>query len=111
MTLEGVYANYRDITLERDDFVFHFGSNNPIHIATSSFFFDRYHARDLSTVSGEVIRASKKVIALTFDDGPSELYTNTLLDILQKEGVHATFYVLGRNAEKYPAIIKREHDE
>ncbi|MBC7498803.1 polysaccharide deacetylase family protein [Candidatus Gracilibacteria bacterium] len=54
---------------------------------------------------------SKKVIALTFDDGPSELYTNTLLDILQKEGVHATFYVLGRNAERYPAIIKREHDE
>ncbi len=105
------YANYRDITLEGDDFVFHFGSNEPVHMPTLSFFFDLYHARNQSTISGEVVPMSKKVIALTFDDGPSELYTNTLLDILQKEGVHATFYVLGRNAEKYPDILRREHRE
>ena len=105
------YANYRDITLDGSDFIFHFENNKPIRLATSSFFFDLYHHHDLPTVSGEVVLMSKKAIALTFDDGPSELYTNTLLDILQKEHVHATFYVLGRNAEKYPDILRREHAE
>lgn len=48
-----------------------------------------------------------QVIALTFDDGPSE-YTGQLLDILKREQVPATFFVLGRNASTYPDMIRRE---
>ena len=55
--------------------------------------------------------AHPRMIALTFDDGPSEQYTNRLLDILQKESVHVTFFVLGRNADRYPQILVREHRE
>ncbi|MWV44447.1 polysaccharide deacetylase family protein [Paenibacillus sp. HJL G12] len=46
-------------------------------------------------------------IALTFDDGPDPLYTPRLLDLLQKKGIKATFFVLGSKAERYPELIKR----
>ncbi len=48
-----------------------------------------------------------QVIVLTFDDGPSE-FTSGLLDILKREQVPATFFVLGRNASAYPDVIRRE---
>jgi peptidoglycan/xylan/chitin deacetylase (PgdA/CDA1 family) len=50
---------------------------------------------------------SPKLVALTFDDGPYGEATNQILDILKKEQVHATFFLLGLNVEKYPAITKR----
>ncbi len=56
------------------------------------------------------VLAEKKLIALTFDDGPSE-YTSRLLDILKSKGVRATFFVLGRNASNFPDIIRRERAE
>lgn len=53
----------------------------------------------------------KKRIALTFDDGPNPQYTVELLDGLKKRGVHATFFVMGKQAEQYPEIIKRMEEE
>ncbi len=50
---------------------------------------------------------SDKVMHLTFDDGPSSNVTPQILDILKDNGVKATFFVLGSNAEKYPEIIQR----
>ena len=47
----------------------------------------------------------KKIIYLTFDDGPSK-YTRQLLDILDKYNVKATFFVVGRNT----SIIKEEYE-
>lgn len=52
-----------------------------------------------------------KEIALTFDDGPNPIYTPILLDVLNKNGVKATFFVLGANAEKFPDLISRIHEE
>lgn len=52
----------------------------------------------------------KKLLALTFDDGPSD-YTSRLLDILKSKGVKATFFALGSRADYYPDIIKREARE
>lgn len=48
---------------------------------------------------------------LTFDDGPSSESTEKILDILKEEGVKATFFVIGKNAEKYPEILKRAYNE
>ncbi|MFC5450684.1 polysaccharide deacetylase family protein [Paenibacillus aestuarii] len=45
-------------------------------------------------------------VYLTFDDGPSKL-TPQVLDILQKEGIHATFFALGEEAKARPDLIKR----
>lgn len=48
--------------------------------------------------------------ALSFDDGPSE-YTSTLLDILSRNGVKATFFVVGVMGQQYPDVVAREYAE
>jgi peptidoglycan-N-acetylglucosamine deacetylase len=53
------------------------------------------------------IKTTQKVVALTFDDGPYPPYTGQILDILKEYHVPATFFVLGRNAEKYPDLVRR----
>lgn len=50
-------------------------------------------------------------IAFTFDDGPNPVYTPILLDLLKKNEVKATFFVVGTKAEKYPELIQRMHNE
>ncbi len=49
----------------------------------------------------------KKAVALTFDDGPDPLTTPLLLDLLEKRGVNATFFVVGENAAAHPELIHR----
>lgn len=49
----------------------------------------------------------RKLVALTFDDGPAETYTEAYLEILTKYGIHATFYNLGQNVEAYPELSKK----
>lgn len=53
---------------------------------------------------------NKKLLALTFDDGPSK-YTLQILDILQKENVKATFFVLGQNIINNEDIVLREYTD
>jgi peptidoglycan/xylan/chitin deacetylase (PgdA/CDA1 family) len=48
-----------------------------------------------------------KVVAITFDDGPNEPYTSQILDILKENGVPATFFLIGQNAELYPETARR----
>ena len=50
-------------------------------------------------------------IAFTFDDGPDPIYTPILLDLLKKDEVEATFFVVGSKAEKHPELIRRMHQE
>ncbi len=45
-------------------------------------------------------------IALTFDDGPHPQYTRAILDILDSNGVHATFFLQGKEIEKYPHLVR-----
>ncbi len=54
---------------------------------------------------------SNKLIALTFDDGPSKATTPRLLDILNGRNVKATFFVLGNMALGAPDIVRREAAE
>jgi len=59
--------------------------------------------------SGEdatVIGPGHKII-LTFDDGPSDEYTPQILDILEKEKIPATFFIVGLEAEKNLPVLKR----
>ena len=55
----------------------------------------------------ERAKTAKKVLALTFDDGPHQKYTEAILDILQNNGIRATFFVIGKNAQRYPQIIAK----
>lgn len=50
-------------------------------------------------------------IALTFDDGPWPGSTDRILDILATRRVSATFFVIGRNALRWPHLVERAHRE
>ena len=58
--------------------------------------------------------ANKKQVSLTFDDGPNPIYTPIILDILDKYNAKATFFVVGKMADRYPdlvrEILKRGHE-
>lgn len=55
--------------------------------------------------------SSQKVVALTFDDGPSPIWTHRILDELKKAQVKATFFMLGEHVERYPEAAKRVAQE
>lgn len=50
-------------------------------------------------------------VAITFDDGPSELYTSEILDVLKEKNAKATFFMVGMQAEKNPDLVKRIVEE
>ena len=55
--------------------------------------------------------AEKKKVAITFDDGPNPDYTPDLLKGLKERGVSATFFLLGKEVEKYPELVEQMHAE
>ena len=57
------------------------------------------------------VKTDKKVVALTFDDGPDPVNTPLLLDVLKKHDAKATFFLLGIKVEKNPDLVKRMSDE
>lgn len=59
---------------------------------------------------GEIVpkvNTSQKVVALTFDDGPTPKATDELLSILQQENIHATFFVIGGDLQQHLAEGKK----
>ncbi|MGX9135070.1 polysaccharide deacetylase family protein [Rummeliibacillus sp. JY-2-4R] len=64
--------------------------------------------------SGQIlwdIKTKKKIVALTFDDGPHPKYTSEILDLLAKYNAKATFFIVGQNAEKSPEVVLRMYEE
>ena len=62
---------------------------------------------------GAIVDAAKltpeqKVIALTFDDGPWPESTAQVLDILKKNQIKGTFFLIGQNVKNNPGLVKRE---
>lgn len=53
-------------------------------------------------------RTTKKIVALTFDDGPDPLYTTQILKLLKKYNAKATFFVIGEHVGEYPEIVQDE---
>lgn len=53
----------------------------------------------------------EKEISLTFDDGPDEIYTPELLDLLARYNAKATFFVVGSHAEGQEKLLRRMKDE
>jgi peptidoglycan/xylan/chitin deacetylase (PgdA/CDA1 family) len=63
--------------------------------------------RTTDTGSDNLAPAKTKWVYLTFDDGPSPKYTAQILKILQAYKVRATFFVVGQNVKRYPALTRR----
>jgi cellulose synthase/poly-beta-1,6-N-acetylglucosamine synthase-like glycosyltransferase/spore germination protein YaaH/peptidoglycan/xylan/chitin deacetylase (PgdA/CDA1 family) len=55
--------------------------------------------------------SEEKIFTLTFDDGPDPRYTPRILEILKVKHVPATFFVVGGQAEKEPALLRRMYTE
>ncbi len=75
-----------------------------------------------STVAGSASRGSLEVvwsaprptgrrIALCFDDGPTLEFTSTVLDMLARARVRATFFVIGALVDRHPDLVRRALDE
>ncbi|EKQ58321.1 MULTISPECIES: polysaccharide deacetylase family protein [unclassified Clostridium] len=59
----------------------------------------------------KISKDNKKVIYLTFDDGPSYKVTNKILDILKENNVNATFFLIGNQIEGREDVVRRIYEE
>lgn len=115
--IDNSYETYSRVELDGTNFIFTV-HDKFIELPISSYFFDKWNqipheitSWEIWVSTGAVESVNKKLIALTFDDGPSKTNTNILLDILKNENVKVTFYVLGSRVDEYPDILKREYLE
>lgn len=80
------------------------GQSNVLKGKEVSYFISFVEKKQLSpTIS--IDEQDKKVIYLTFDDGPNG-YTQDILNILQAKNAHATFFLIKGNIDKRPALLK-----
>jgi peptidoglycan/xylan/chitin deacetylase (PgdA/CDA1 family) len=54
---------------------------------------------------------ARRVLYLTFDDGPHPSHTPALLDLLAQHGARASFFAIGNQAEEHPHLVRRIVDE
>lgn len=71
---------------------------------------NRYYYEKQGTAIWEV-PVKEKVVAITFDDGPNDLYTPQVLDLLKKYNAKATFFLIGERVTRYPEVALREIEE
>lgn len=57
------------------------------------------------------VRVAGPYLSQTFDDGPHPVNTPELLNLLAKNDIKATFFMIGTNVQRYPDIVKRMVDE
>ena len=53
----------------------------------------------------------RRKVALTFDDGPSPIWTEALLEGLRERDVKATFFLMGKHVEEYPELVKQIQED
>lgn len=58
-----------------------------------------------------IYKSDEKIAYLTFDDGPSSKVTPQILKILDDYNIKATFFLLGKNVERYPELVKEEYEK
>lgn len=91
---------------EIDGSTYYFDENGYIQTGWVSVGFDDYYFNDDGTYDPNT---HKPRIALTFDDGPGE-YTDELLDCLEANNAHATFFMVGQNVGSWESTVQRMVD-
>jgi peptidoglycan/xylan/chitin deacetylase (PgdA/CDA1 family) len=78
-------------------------------VAGAGFFtlYETIEAPGTQIFGRTIVHGSGHVVALTFDDGPNSRTTPHLLDVLERAGVRATFFVVGRAVLRNPGIVRR----
>ena len=86
--------------------------NDPV--ADDIAFVEKYLNQQMKGQMPDGAADGKKVVYLTFDDGPSETVTPHILDTLKAENVHATFFLVGKAIDESKVtknLVKREVEE
>ena len=91
---------------EIDGSTYYFDDNGYIKTGWVEVGFDDYYFNDEGTYDPS---QHKTRIAFTFDDGPGE-YTDELLDCLEENNAHATFFMLGQNVGSWESTVQRMAD-
>ncbi len=73
--------------------------------------YQQYPSYFVVEASGMPSQPGRKMVAISFDDGPDPVYTPQVLDILKAKQATATFFVVGVNAEGRPDLLRREYAE
>ncbi|GGJ72067.1 bifunctional polysaccharide deacetylase/glycosyltransferase family 2 protein [Streptomyces brasiliensis] len=60
-----------------------------------------------AATSPHTAQVKARTIALTFDDGPDPVWTPRILDVLRRNHVHATFFVVGTQVVDHPELVRR----
>ena len=102
--VDGTY--YAGGLQEIDGSTYYFGDNGYAQTGWVSVGFDDYYFNDDGTYDPS---QHKTRIAFTFDDGPGE-YTDELLDCLEQNNAHATFFMLGQNVGSWESEVQRMAD-
>ncbi len=82
-----------------------------VAIAAVAFAFYEVSENPANQIFGKTVvsgPSNRRVVALTYDDGPNPPYTDGILDVLEREHVRATFFVVGRAVAAYPGVVRRE---
>ncbi len=79
------------------------------YIGEKGYYFKKNGVYDPSVKVKLEVNPKKKMVALTFDDGPGP-YTDRLLKCLKKNGGKATFFMVGSNVSKYKKVVKKMAD-
>lgn len=87
------------LLLSKSDYINNINQNSTAFISLDFSFKD----------SGDI--NPSKYAYLTFDDGPTYVITNALLDVLKNQNIKATFFVVGKEIEGKESILKRIYDE
>lgn len=98
---DGTY--YADGFAEIDGVKYAFDSNGYMQTGWVTKGVNDYYFNDDGSYNSE---KKRPLIALTFDDGPGQ-YTDKLLDCLEENNAHATFFMLGQLVGQYPDEVKR----
>ena len=89
------------------------GAGKKALLAGGALGFAYYHAQvPTSQLYGKTIcsnPAAGKVISLTYDDGPNPHWTPRLMEILAEHDAHATFFSIGKWAEREPELLRELH--
>ena len=116
------FNNYNQFTFDNNRIIFYFNPDEitnsyydiiTIKVPISKFQYKfNINSKEEKTVSKEIntktkiIDPNQKVVAITFDDGPSK-YTNDIIEYLNKENACATFFILGNKVEIYQDTLKK----
>lgn len=76
-------------------------------VVGSLIYYSPMISRVLSTSALRQKVKNNRVLALTYDDGPSKTVTPSILNILKSYDAKATFFMLGRSADQHPAVADR----